>query len=266
MSRTATHWTDERLDDLADAIEPIPVKAAVLDATVKHLTAALEPVPSELAVLAATVDRLAEENRALRAEPSTTQQQLPRSRGVSWWRSSAPQRRSSPRRFDVALGQPNGSGIGFDSALRVGLSRVRSTTPVIDADRVGGGRRERGDRHLRAVVPRVRSAPRQYSYRGSKTACSSWPSAWPTRSSRSFAAVGAATTAEDEPGSRRGGRTVGLGQLQFVATGVDIARFEALGFCTRVTYRRAWCIGSGSAGRTTASSSPTACTAAGRRS
>jgi hypothetical protein len=76
MSRTATHWTDERLDDLADAIEPIPVKVAVLDATVKHLTAALEPVPSELAVLAATVDRLAEENRALRAELSTTQQQL----------------------------------------------------------------------------------------------------------------------------------------------------------------------------------------------
>ena len=50
MSRTATHWTDERLDDLADAIEPIPVKVAVLDATVKHLTSALEPVPSELAV------------------------------------------------------------------------------------------------------------------------------------------------------------------------------------------------------------------------
>ena len=52
MSRTATHWTDERLDDLADAIEPIPVKVAVLDATVKHLTAALEawqtPLPAEL--------------------------------------------------------------------------------------------------------------------------------------------------------------------------------------------------------------------------
>src|SRR5918992_4105992 len=76
MRRAVTHWTDERLDDLADALEPVPVQVAVLDATVKHLAVALEPVPSELAVLAATVDRLTEENRALRAELSSTQRQL----------------------------------------------------------------------------------------------------------------------------------------------------------------------------------------------
>jgi len=76
MGRAVNQWTDERLNDLADALEPIPVQVAVLDATVKHLAVALEPVPSELAVLAATVDRLTEENRILRAELSTTQGQL----------------------------------------------------------------------------------------------------------------------------------------------------------------------------------------------
>jgi hypothetical protein len=76
MSRAVTQWTDERLDDLADALEPIPVQVAVLDATVKHLAVALEPVPAQLAVLAATVELLTEENRALRAELSSTQRQL----------------------------------------------------------------------------------------------------------------------------------------------------------------------------------------------
>jgi hypothetical protein len=76
MGRAVTQWTDERLDDLADALEPIPVQVAVLDATVERLAIALEPVPSQLAVLAATVERLTEENRALRAELSYTQRQL----------------------------------------------------------------------------------------------------------------------------------------------------------------------------------------------
>jgi hypothetical protein len=76
MGRAVTQWTDERLNDLADALEPIPVQVAVLDATVKHLAVTLEPVPSELAVLASTVDRLTDENRALRAELSYTQRQL----------------------------------------------------------------------------------------------------------------------------------------------------------------------------------------------
>ena len=76
MGRPVTQWTDERLNDLADALEPIPVQVAVLDATVRHLAVALEPVPSELAVLAATVDRLTDENRTLRAELSATQRQL----------------------------------------------------------------------------------------------------------------------------------------------------------------------------------------------
>jgi hypothetical protein len=76
MERVAHQWTDERLNDLADALAPIPVQVGVLDATVKHLTVALEPVPAQLAVLAATVDRLTEENRVLRAELSATQRQL----------------------------------------------------------------------------------------------------------------------------------------------------------------------------------------------
>jgi hypothetical protein len=76
MGRTVNQWTDARLNDLADALEPVPVQVAVLDATVKHLARALEPVPSELAVLAATVDRLTDENRVLRAELSSTQRQL----------------------------------------------------------------------------------------------------------------------------------------------------------------------------------------------
>jgi hypothetical protein len=55
MAKAAAHWSDERLDDLA---------------------AALEPVPARVAVLEAMVDRLMEENRVLRAELATTQRQL----------------------------------------------------------------------------------------------------------------------------------------------------------------------------------------------
>ena len=55
MSKAGAEWTDRRLDDLA---------------------AALEPVPARVAVLEATVDHLAEENRALRAELVTTQRYL----------------------------------------------------------------------------------------------------------------------------------------------------------------------------------------------
>jgi hypothetical protein len=55
MAKAVAHWSDERLDDLA---------------------AALEPVPARVAVLEAMVDRLMEENRVLRAELATTQRQL----------------------------------------------------------------------------------------------------------------------------------------------------------------------------------------------
>ena len=55
MRKAAAHWSDERLDDLA---------------------AALEPVPARVAVLEAMVDRLMEENRVLRTELATTQRQL----------------------------------------------------------------------------------------------------------------------------------------------------------------------------------------------
>jgi hypothetical protein len=55
MAKAVAHWSDQRLDDLA---------------------AALEPVPARVAVLESMVDRLIEENRALRAELATTQRQL----------------------------------------------------------------------------------------------------------------------------------------------------------------------------------------------
>jgi hypothetical protein len=79
MGKAMAHWTDERLDELAAALEPVPVQLAVLDATVKHfdhLAAALEPVPAQLAVLAAAADRLTDEHRALREELAATQRQL----------------------------------------------------------------------------------------------------------------------------------------------------------------------------------------------
>ena len=76
MGRAVEEWTDARLNGLADALEPIPVQVAVLEATVGHLTAELEPMPAQLAVVAAAVDRLADENRALREELWTTQHQL----------------------------------------------------------------------------------------------------------------------------------------------------------------------------------------------
>ena len=55
MPKAVAHWSDQRLDDLAAALEPVPVRVAVLEAI---------------------VERLAEENRVLRAELATTQRQL----------------------------------------------------------------------------------------------------------------------------------------------------------------------------------------------
>jgi hypothetical protein len=55
MAKAVAHWSDQRLDDLAAALEPVPVRVAVLEAM---------------------VDRLVEENRVLRAELATTQRQL----------------------------------------------------------------------------------------------------------------------------------------------------------------------------------------------
>jgi hypothetical protein len=79
MGKTAETWTDARLDDLANVVAPLPADVAMLKATVNHwdhVAAALEPVPAGVAVLAAAVERLAEENRALRAELAATQRQL----------------------------------------------------------------------------------------------------------------------------------------------------------------------------------------------
>ena len=76
MGKGVAEWTDRRLNDLATALEPVPARVAVLEATVEHLSVELESVPAELAVLAAAVDRLADENRLLRAELATTQRYL----------------------------------------------------------------------------------------------------------------------------------------------------------------------------------------------
>ena len=79
MGKATAHWTDQRLDEFAAALEPLPVQVAVLGAAVKHLdqvAAAMEPVPAQLAVLTAAADRLADENRALRDELAATQRQL----------------------------------------------------------------------------------------------------------------------------------------------------------------------------------------------
>jgi hypothetical protein len=72
-------WTNLRLNQLAATLEPVPARVAELGATVEHMDQVadrLEPIPTQLAVLAAAVDRLAEENRALRAELAATQLQL----------------------------------------------------------------------------------------------------------------------------------------------------------------------------------------------
>jgi hypothetical protein len=60
MAKAVAHWSDERLDDLAAVLEPLPARVAVLEAI---------------------VERLAEENSSLHAELATTQRQLLQ---VSW--------------------------------------------------------------------------------------------------------------------------------------------------------------------------------------
>jgi hypothetical protein len=55
MTKAVAHWSDERLDDLAAALEPLPARVAVLEAI---------------------VERLVEENRALRDDLLTIQRQL----------------------------------------------------------------------------------------------------------------------------------------------------------------------------------------------
>ena len=55
MGKAVAEWTDGRLDDLADV---------------------LQPLPAQVAALGAIVDRLADENRVLRADLASTQRQL----------------------------------------------------------------------------------------------------------------------------------------------------------------------------------------------
>ena len=55
MAKAVAHWSDERLNDLAAALEPIPARVAVLEAK---------------------VERLVEENRGLRTDLVTIQRQL----------------------------------------------------------------------------------------------------------------------------------------------------------------------------------------------
>jgi hypothetical protein len=74
LEANVTHWSH-----VAAALEPMPAQFAMLEANVAHwkqVAAALEPVPAELTLLAAAVDRLADENRALRAELAAIQRAL----------------------------------------------------------------------------------------------------------------------------------------------------------------------------------------------
>ena len=79
MGKPVAAWTDERLDDLAAALVPLPAEVATLRADIVHLdhvAAELEPTASRVAVLTAAVDRLSDENVALRAELAAMQRQL----------------------------------------------------------------------------------------------------------------------------------------------------------------------------------------------
>lgn len=84
MARTVEEWTDERLNDLAAALQPVPTQVAMLTAGVAnldHLTTQLQPVPAQIAVLVAGMEHLATENRALRSELAAVERQLIQ---ISW--------------------------------------------------------------------------------------------------------------------------------------------------------------------------------------
>jgi outer membrane murein-binding lipoprotein Lpp len=77
--RRLEEWTDARLNDLAVALEPVPLKVAALTEAVEHvegIATTLQPLPAQVAVLSARLDRLADENAALREEIASTQRQL----------------------------------------------------------------------------------------------------------------------------------------------------------------------------------------------
>ena len=62
MSRAVEEWNDERLNDLAATLQPIPTQVAMLTAGVAHLDHAvtqIQPVPAQIAVLAAGLEQLA---------------------------------------------------------------------------------------------------------------------------------------------------------------------------------------------------------------
>jgi prefoldin subunit 5 len=84
MSKAVQEWTDERLNDLAASLQPVPPQVAMLAASVAHLDhlmTQLQPVPPQIAVLAAGMEQLAIENRALRSELAAVQRQLIQ---ISW--------------------------------------------------------------------------------------------------------------------------------------------------------------------------------------
>ena len=84
MSRAVEEWNDERLNDLAATLQPIPTQVAMLTAGVAHLDHAvtqIQPVPAQIAVLAAGMEQLAGENRALRTELAAVHRQIIQ---ISW--------------------------------------------------------------------------------------------------------------------------------------------------------------------------------------
>src|SRR3954465_5704141 len=97
LGKTVAAWTDERLDDLAAALAPLPAEGGDHRADIEHLdhlASELEPTANRVAVLTAAVDRLSDENVALRAELAATQRQLIQ---IGWGALAPPPRAISSR-------------------------------------------------------------------------------------------------------------------------------------------------------------------------
>jgi hypothetical protein len=103
MGKAAVSWTDARLDELADALEPLPADVAMLKATVSHwdrVAAALERCPRTSLCWPPPLStwRTRTGPFAQNLRPRSTSSS--RSPGVSWRRCSAPQLHSYPRSSD----------------------------------------------------------------------------------------------------------------------------------------------------------------------
>jgi outer membrane murein-binding lipoprotein Lpp len=111
MGKAVEDWAAARLNQMAAALEPLPIQVAALSAMVEHvhqLALSMGPVPAQIAVLAASVERLEAENRALREELAATQRQLVQ---IAWGLVAAligAAAALSPRSSDPARGRDQG--------------------------------------------------------------------------------------------------------------------------------------------------------------